>query len=158
MKRSLLATTALLLITSFTAPLQAQTVNTQPSQSWEVAQQRTLSRNNSAVRVLYDYFDAIASRNYELAYNLHSPEFRAQVSYDEFVQLYQNHIDSIRIQSVEPLPSFSNRNHQEFRLEFNASYLKPYPAGNGRFPEFFVLVPADNSEGEWLIDGMAPGP
>jgi hypothetical protein len=157
MKRSLLATTALLLITSFAAPLQAQTV-TQAGESWEVAQQRTLSRNNSAVRVLYDYFDAIASRNYQLAYNLHSPEFRAQVSYDEFVQMYQNHIGSIRIQSVEPLPSYSNPNHQEFRLEFNASYLKPYPAGNGRFPEFFVLVPAGNAEGEWLIDGMAPGP
>lgn len=158
MKRSLLVTTALLLTTSFVAPLNAQTADTGLSGEREVAQQPASNSSANAARVLYAYFQAIADQNYQAAYNLHSPEYRAQVPYDVFVQMYQDHIQSISIQSVEPLPHFSNPNHQEFRVEFNVSYIKPFPAGNGRIPEFFVLVPQADDQAPWLIDGMAPGP
>jgi hypothetical protein len=157
MKSSLLLTTALLLATSFSMPSTAQTIDAPVSTRHQVAQQPTATPTPGAVRVLYEYFGAIAAGDYQTAYNLHTPEYRAQVPYDQFVQMYQGNIGSISIQSVEPLPTY-NKNHREFRLELNVSYIKPFPIGNGRVPEFFVLVPPANAEGEWLIDGMAPGP
>jgi Domain of unknown function (DUF4829) len=157
MKSSLLLSTALLVATSLYMPSPAAAIDAPNSTMQELAQQPTPTPAPGAVRVLYDYFQAIAAGNYQTAYNLHTPEYRAQVPYDQFVQMYQGHIGSISIQSVEPLPT-SGKNRKEFRLEFNVSYIKPFPVGNGRVPEFFVLVPPADAESEWLIDGMAPGP
>lgn len=156
MKRSLLTTTALILIASLAVPLTAQTVNAQFSNS-QVEQQTASNTRSSAVGVLYRYFNAIATGNYQIAYDLLTPEYRAAIPYEEFVRMYQDHIGSISIRSVEALSNGSSRDRREFRLQFNVSYIKPFPLGNGRVPELFVLTSPTNSEGEWLIDGMAPG-
>lgn len=156
MKRSLLTTTTLLLIASFAAQLPLQRAIAQPSPT--ELQQRTASNTSSdAVGVLYRYFNAIATGNYQVAYDLLTPQYRAAVSYEEFVRMYQDYIGSISIRSVEPLSNGSSRDRREFRLQFNVSYIKPFPLGNGTVPELFVLTSPSNGEGEWLIDGMAPG-
>ncbi|HAZ49139.1 MAG TPA: hypothetical protein DDW76_12470 [Cyanobacteria bacterium UBA11369] len=156
MKRSLLTTTTLLVIASFAVPLPSQTAIAQPSQ--KQVQQRTAANTRSgAVGVLYRYFNAIATGNYQVAYDLHTPQYRAAVPYEEFVRMYQEYIGSISIRSVEPLSNGSTRDRREYRVQLNVSYIKPFPAGNGSFPELFVLTSPTNGEGEWLIDGMAPG-
>lgn len=156
MKRELNATTTLLLIATLAVPLTAQTVNAQTSQS-QVKQQTASNSRSDAVEVLYRYFNAIANGDYQMAYDLLTPEYRAAVSYEEFVRMYQDNIASIGIRSVEALPNASSRDRREFRLQFNVSYIKPFPLGNGRVPELFVLTSPANGEGKWLIDGMAPG-
>lgn len=163
MKRSLLTTTTLVLIASFAAVYPLQSVNAEPSQ--RVEQQTASNTRSDAVGVLYRYFNAIAAGDYEAAYNLLTPQYRAAVPYQAFVQMYQDHIGSISILAVEPLSNVSSGNsptttqsaRQEFMLQFNVSYIKPFPAGNGRVPELFVLTPSTNGDSEWLIDGMAPG-
>jgi hypothetical protein len=105
---------------------------------------------------LYRYFNAIAAGDYQAAYELHTPQYQAAVPYEDFVRMYQEYIGSIRIRSVEALPG-SSSDRREFRLQLSISYLKPFPVGNGTFPELFVLTFPANGEGEWLIDGMAPG-
>ena len=156
MKRSLLTTTTLLVIASFAVPLPSQTAIAQPSQ--KQVQQRTAANTRSgAVGVLYRYFNAIAAGDYQVAYDLLTPQYQAAVPYEEFVRMYQEYIASIRIRSVEALPNVSGGDRREYRLQFNVSYIKPFPLGNGRVPELFVLTSRANGEGEWLIDGMAPG-
>lgn len=155
MKRSLLTTTTLLLIASLAVPLTAQSVKAQQSPSQ--MQQRTASNTRSgAVGVLYRYVNAIAAGDYQTAYELHTPQYQAAVPYDDFVRMYQDHIGSIRISSIEALPNVSSRDRREFRLQLNISYIKPFPVGDGRFPELFVVTSPGNGESEWLIDGMAP--
>ncbi len=155
MKRSLLTTTTLLLIASFAAPIPSQTAIAQPSPKQV---QRTASNTRSeAVRVLYRYFNAIATGNYQVAYELLTPQYRAAIPYEEFVRMYQENIGSISIRSVEALPNVAGGDRREYRLQFNVSYIKPFPLGNGTVPELFVLTNPANGEGEWLIDGMAPG-
>ncbi|GET36587.1 hypothetical protein [Microseira wollei] len=156
MKRSLLTTTTLLLIASFAIPLPSQTAIAQPSQK-QVQQQTASNIRSGAVGVLYRYFNAIATGNYQVAYDLLTPQYQAAVPYEEFVRMYQDYIGSISIRSVEPLPNFPGGDRREYRLQFNVSYIKPFPVGNGTVPELFVLTAPTNSEGEWLIDGMAPG-
>lgn len=156
MKRSLLATIIPLLIASLAVPLTTQTVNAQLNNSQ--VEQRTASNTRSgAVGVLYRYFNAIAAGDYQAAYDLHTPQYQAAVPYEDFVRMYQDYIGSIRLRSVEALPNGSSGDRREFRLQLNISYIKPFPLGNGTFPELFVLTSPANGEGEWLIDGMAPG-
>lgn len=162
MKRSLLTIAAVFVTASFAAPIQAQTANAQNNVDYTSADAETLAAKPllinlmGADRVLYDYVQAITTRNYSAAYNLHSSRYQAQVPYEEFVRMYENSISTASINSVELLSNFSNDSHKEFRLQLDVTYLKTLPAGNGRFPEFFILVAADN--GQWRIDGMAPGP
>ncbi|MFB2976578.1 hypothetical protein [Microseira sp. BLCC-F43] len=156
MKPSLLTTTTLLLIASFAIQLPSQTAIAQPSQK-QVQQQTASNTRSGAVGVLYRYFNAIATGNYQVAYDLLTPQYQAAVPYEEFVRMYQDYIGSIRIRSVEPLSNVPGGDRKEFRLQFNVSYIKPFPVGNGRVPELFVLTAPTNGEGEWLIDGMAPG-
>ena len=155
MKRSLLTTTTLLLIASFAVALPSQTAIAQASQ--KQVQQTASNTRSGAVGVLYRYFNAIAAGDYQVAYDLLTPQYQAAVPYQEFVRMYQEYIASIRIRSVEALPNVSGGDRREYRLQFNVSYIKPFPLGNGRVPELFVLTSRANGEGEWLIDGMAPG-
>lgn len=165
MKQAIIVTVTLILATSFVTPLNAQTVGrkndgtTIDREAVKQAAQLTNSTNREDARtVLYEYIQAIASRNYQAAYNLHSSEYRAQVPYEKFVQMYQDSVSAASISSVELLPAFSNDYRQEFRVQIDATYIRNFPTANGRLPEFFILVPSSNGERHWVIDGMAPGP
>jgi hypothetical protein len=155
MKSLLLTPTVAFLFTSYLVGFSPNAIAQPPA--IEVAQRTAAASRAGAVRVLYDYVGAIASGDYQTAYNLHTPQYQAQVSYDRFVQMHRDSIRSIRIQSVEALPPIPGGASQEFRLNFSVSYLQAFPSPNGKFPELFVLVPASDSNGRWLIDGMAPG-
>lgn len=166
MKRAIIITATLLLAASFVTPLKAQTLGSQNEGNTvdgqvvepEAAQLPTQSNLGDASQVLYEYVQAIASRNYQAAYNLHSPGYRAQVPYEKFVQMYQDSVGTVNISSVELLPAFSNDYHKEFRVQIDATYIQNFPTANGRLPEFFILIPSANGASQWVIDGMAPGP
>ena len=155
MKRAILAIATLLLTTSIIAPVQAQTVETQSSR--EIAAGLTLAPAES---VLQKYFQAIALRNYQEAYNLLSPRYRAQISYQQFVKMYRDYIiKGVSIKSVQLMPEFSTNNGHKFAVEYSASYIQPvFSANDQQLPQFYTLVAPNSSIGQWLIDGIGTAP
>lgn len=155
MKRAILAIATLLLTSSIIAPVQAQTVETQSSR--EIAAGLTLARAES---VLQKYFLAIALRNYQEAYNLLSPRYRAQISYQQFVKMYRDYIiKGVSIKPVQLMPEFSTNNAHKFAVEYSASYIQPvFSANDQQLPQFYTLVTPNSSIGQWLIDGIGTAP
>ncbi|MBU1671374.1 MAG: DUF4829 domain-containing protein [Actinobacteria bacterium] len=109
-------------------------------------------------QVIYDYFDAINRGDYEAAYELRTMSRQPQSDHQAFVASYQPYIKSVKVVSVKKLPEFSSAEREEFQVEFDATYIKQYPAGSGYLPLFYVVVPDTQNEGEWLIESEGTGP
>ncbi len=108
-------------------------------------------------QVLYDYFEAIDQKRYRDAYNMWS-ESGQPTSFEEFKASYADYIDSVKVVSARKLPEFSTPDRETFQVEFDARYIKKYPAGSGEIPLFWMVVPDPANPGDWLIDAEGTGP
>lgn len=109
-------------------------------------------------QLLYDYFQAIDEGRYRDAFDMRTMSLQQEADYDEFVASYRDYVSSVQVASVEKLPNFSTPEREEFQVELDATYIKPYPAGSGQIPGFYVLVPDPNQNGAWLIESDGTGP
>jgi len=109
-------------------------------------------------QLLYDYFEAIDEGRYRDAFEMRTMSLQPDADYDAFAASYSDYVKSVRVVSVKRLPEFSSMGREEFQVELDATYVKPYPAGSGQIPTFFILVPHPDREGAWLIESEGTGP
>ena len=76
--------------------------------------------------------------------------YRSNTGYEEFASYYSDCVSSVKVVSVKKLREFSTADTEEFQVTLAATYIKEYPAGSGRIPEFYLLVPNPNEAGPWL--------
>ncbi|MFH1150366.1 MAG: hypothetical protein V1748_07820 [Actinomycetota bacterium] len=118
----------------------------------------TAEEHPADVQVIYDFFDAINRGDYVAAYALRTMSREPGADYQQFVDSYQPYVDTVKVVSVKKLPEFSTAEREEFQVEFDATYIKQYPAGSGYLPTFYVVVPDTQNEGKWLIESEGTGP
>lgn len=109
-------------------------------------------------QLLYNYFEAINDKRYRDAYDMRTAAYRSERGYEEFAASYSDYVNSVKAISVKKLPEFSTADSEEFQVSLDATYIQEYPAGSGRIPEFYVLVPNPNEAGGWLIESEGTGP
>lgn len=109
-------------------------------------------------QLLYDYFEAVDEGRYRDAFDMRTMSLQPDADFEEFAASYRDYVKGVRVVSVKRLPEFSSPGREEFQVELDATYIKPYPAGSGQIPPFFILVPHPDREGAWLIDSEGTGP
>ncbi len=110
-------------------------------------------------RVIYDYYDAINQKRYQDAYNLTSDDFKAQFpTFSDFEDSYEKYISSVKVVSLTRLDRFSTNQRIEYRAVYDATYLRPYPTGDGKLPPVNVVIPDTVNEDRWLLDKISTEP
>lgn len=109
-------------------------------------------------QLLYDYYAAIDRHDYQAAYGMCSEKYASGMNYQQFEAMYLEYIKSVKVVSITPLPEFSSPAGEEYRVDFDAVYIKNYPAGSGELPLFHLLVKDPDKPGGWLLDAIGTGP
>jgi hypothetical protein len=110
-------------------------------------------------QVIYDYYNAINGKRYQDAYNLTSDDFKAHYkSFADFEASYRDYVSSVRVVSLTRLDQFSTNQNIEYQAVYDATYIKPYPAGGGTLPTINVVVPDSVNENHWLLNEIGTGP
>lgn len=109
-------------------------------------------------QLLYDYYAAIDRHNYQDAYGMCSEKYVSGMTLEQFEAMYREYIKSVKVESVTLLPEFSSPAGEEYRVDFDAVYIKNYPAGSGELPLFHLLEKDPNKPGGWLLDAIGTGP
>lgn len=130
---------------------------TQPDRPDRPEDGETTERSAPA-QSIYTFYQAIDEGRYEDAYELTTEQYRENLSLEQFESLYRNYVESVRVLEVTGLPEYSEEWREEYRVDFEATYLQNYPAGSGELPMFHILVPDPSDPDRWLIDGMGTAP
>lgn len=109
-------------------------------------------------QLLYDYFGAIDEGRYRDAFDMRTASLEPDADFEEFSASYRDYVKSVKVVSVKKLPEFSEPGREEFQVTLDATYIKPYPAGSGQIPMFYILVPDPEHQGGWLIESEGTGP
>ena len=109
-------------------------------------------------QLLYEYYAAIDRHDYQDAYGMCSEKYVSGMNLEQFEAMYLDYIKSVKVESVTLLPEFSSPAGEEYRVDFDAVYIKNYPAGSGELPLFHLLVKDPDKPGGWLLDAVGTGP
>lgn len=110
-------------------------------------------------QVIYSYYDYINEKHYQAAYDLTSDNFKSHyTSFAEFEASYRDYVSSVKVVSLTRLDQFSTNQRIEYQAVYDATYIKPYPAGSGALPPINVVVPDTVNENHWLLDEIGTGP
>ncbi|MBU4175537.1 MAG: DUF4829 domain-containing protein [Actinobacteria bacterium] len=108
--------------------------------------------------LLYYFYAAIDRHDYQDAYGMCSEKYVSGMTLEQFEAMYREYIKSVKIESITPVPEYSTPDSEEYRVDFDAVYIKNYPAGSGELPLFHMLVKDPSSPGGWLLDAIGTGP
>lgn len=110
-------------------------------------------------QVIYNYYKAVNEKRYKDAFNLASGRFKSQYgSLSDFEATYRDFVNSVKVVSLTRLDQFSTGTLIEFRAVYDATYIKPYPAGDGKLPTINTVVPDATNQNRWMIDEISTGP
>jgi hypothetical protein len=134
-----------------TAPVTKKTApSTTPGQTQPIPKDQ---------QVVYDYYNAINEKRYQAAFDLTSNDFKSHyASFAAFEASYQDYVSSVKVVSLMRLDQFSTNQRIEYQAVYDATYIKPYPAGSGALPPINVVVPDSVNPNHWLLDEIGTGP
>jgi hypothetical protein len=159
--RKLCATSSVLVLVLLTVAgvTGCGTSNTTPSHKTTVPSTGATSKHTAQQQLIYDYYNAINNKHYDLAWAMTTADFKSHYpTLAAFTASYADYVSSVIVVSVKKLDQFSTAQKEEYETAYDATYIKKYPAGSGYLPPINVVVPDPAHAGKWLLDEIGTGP